>query len=162
MTKLEEFDEKNLIKNPFEFTLQIPVTELISNIEYIKDMEEGIIVPKGIVLERTKSIKLYYCEDCKDFVANLSDKAQRLYLHILYNLLHGKDWIQINSEYYMKKNGISSINTFKNAIKELMRYSFISPTEYKTVFWINPNLFFAGNRLKKYPNNIKIESVWEK
>jgi len=162
MNKLEVYDEKNLIKNPFEYSLQIPVTSMYSSNSLTKNMEDGVVVHKEILLEQTQSVKIYYCSDCKQYVANLSDKAQRLYLHILYTLKPNKDYIQINSEYYMKSNNIKSINTFKEALKELIRYNFIAPTEYKTVFWINPYLYFAGNRLTKYPNNIVKTKTWDK
>lgn len=162
MTKLETFDESRLIKNPFEYTLSIPVTEVICANELEKDPTDGIYINKRLYFEKTPSIKLYYCDDCRTFVYNLSDKAQRLYLYILYNLKSNKDYIQINKEHYMNKQGIKSLNTYKEAEKELIRYNFILNTEYKTVFWINPNMFFAGNRVKKYAKNINVVQTWEK
>lgn len=160
MNKLEEFDESRLIKNPFEFTLKIPVTQIYSDTDLTLD-EEGFYINKKIYLERTPSVKLYYCEDCKDMIYNLTVKGKTLFLYILYNLKKNKDYIQINQEHYMKKNSINSINTYKESIKELQRYNFIVATEYKTVFWTNPNLFFSGNRLTKYPNNIEVKHIWD-
>ncbi len=161
MNKLEQFDEKVLITNPFTYTLSLAVTEVISNINYKKDPEDGLIVNASFYQEKVSSTRIYHCEDCKAFVYNLSDKAQRLYLFILYNIKTGKDYIQINDESYMAKNSIKSINTFRGARDELIRYNFILPTVYKSVFWINPNMFFNGNRLKKYPKNIEVKQTWE-
>lgn len=161
MKQLEQFDEKNLVTNPFSYTLTLPVTEVISNINYTKDPEDGIITNSSFYQERFPSTRIYQTADFYEVVASLSPRAHSLLLYIIYKLLPGKDYIQINTEFYMSKNGISSINTYKEAKKELIRYSFIAPTEYKTVFWINPNMFFNGNRLKKYKDKIRVINTWE-
>lgn len=156
MNKKEIIDESRLIKNPYEYTLVIPVSKYTNPKEFIKQGEDGIVVNSSFYLERVQSAKLFYSTGAKEYVYNLSDKAQRLYLYILYNLLNNKDYVQINKENYMTKNGIKAENTYREALKELIRYNFLCLTEYKTVFWINPNLFFCGNRIKKYPSNIKV------
>ena len=161
MTKLPVFDESKLLVNPYQYTLELPVTQIVSGIKFKKDASDGVIVNDTFVIEKIPSIKLYKCTSCKSFIYGLSDRAQRLYLYIVYNLEANKDYIQINEENYMNKNGIKSVNTLKEAQKELLRYSFISPTEFKSVYLINPNLFFNGNRLKKYARNIKIIETWE-
>lgn len=161
MTKLEQFDEQELSANPFSFSMKLPVTEVISNLNYTKDPEDGVIYNKSFFIESTQSIKIYYCEECKDIVYNLTSAAQRMYLYILYNLKQGKDYIQLNQEHYMKKNDITSVNTFKKAILELIRYGFITNTHYKSIYYINPNMFFSGNRLKKFPKNMEVVKTWE-
>lgn len=162
MTKLETFDEEVLITNPFSYTLSLPVTEVISDLHYKKDPEDGLILNSSFYQEKINSVRIYHCEGSKQAVYNLSGCAQRLYLFILYNLKAGKDWFQINQEHYMSQNGIKSATTFKEARGELIRYNFIIPTIYKSVVWINPNLFFSGNRLKKYPSKIEVKQVWDK
>lgn len=160
MNKLEQFDETILKTNPFTFTLSLPVTKIISNVSYSRSPEDGMILNSVFYQEQIESTRVYHCK-AKEDVYKLSDKAIRLYMYILYNLKSGKDFIQINEEYYMKKNGIKSINTFKAAKMDLIQNNFILPTIYKTVFWTNPNMFFNGNRLKKYPHNLNIKSTWE-
>lgn len=161
MTKLEQIDESHLKVNPFSYTFKVPVNEIIKSDEFEKvedeEFSEGLILNKTYYAERMQSTKIYYCVDCKEGIYNLSDKAQRMYLYILYNLKRGKDWIQINREYYMSKNNVKSINTFNGALKELVSEGFIATTAYKSVFWINPNLFFSGNRLAKFPNAIEVK-----
>lgn len=162
MKPLEKFDPNNLITNPFTFTLRIPVTKVISNIDYTIDVEDGVFHNKAFYVDKTKKVTLYHCAYCKDNTIGLSDKALRLYTWIIMSIEPGMDYIQINQDYYMRKAGVKSINTYKDAVKELVRYSYIQATEYKTVFWINPNIFFSGNRLNKYPDNIVETNVWEK
>ena len=163
MTKKEEFKEEELGINPFIYTLVIPVTKVVSNVDFTFDGEEGIMHNKSFYVERTKKVSLYKCESCMDNIIGLSDKALRLYTWVLLHLIPGKDYIQLNQEYYMRKNNVKSINTYKSAITELSRYAFISQVPgYKSIYWINPNIYFSGNRLNKFPNNIEERATYEK
>lgn len=156
--KLEEFDESKLLNNPFTYSLVIPTTKVVSDkFRYIPpeaQNEEGAFIQDTFHIEQTQSVRMYYCPGCKTFVYNLSDKAQRLYLYILYNLERKKDYIQINREDYMKKNNVKSNTTYLAALEELIRYSFIGNTMYKTVYWTNPFLFSSSDRISKYPDRI--------
>lgn len=162
MNKIEQIDEDLLKVNPFSFSLKIPVTEIMKSGEFKKvedeELSEGVILNATYYVERTQSTKIYHCENCKQMIYDLSPKAQRMYLYVLYNLKRGKDWIQINKENYMTKNNITAKNTVNDAIKELTRFGFIAPTvEYKSAYWINPTLFFSGNRLNKFPSNKEVK-----
>jgi hypothetical protein len=70
-----------------------------------------------------------------------------------------RDWVQINREYFMSKYGVKSVNSFKDALKELQRYLIIVSTHYDTVYWVNPSFMFNGDRVKKYPNNLNVVST---
>jgi hypothetical protein len=59
----------------------------------------------------------------------------------------------------MQENKISSLNTYKDAIKELIKYGFVNSTTVQDVYWINPEFFFKGDRLKKYSSNVKKEDI---
>jgi len=159
--KQEEFKEENLKNNPFSFSLIIPVTKIISNVDYTMDVEDGVLHNKSFYIEKMKKTTIYHCDSCKANTLNLSDKALRLFTWILLSLEPGKDYIRINKELYMKKTDTKSINTFKEAVKELIRYAYITNTEYKTIYYINPNIFFSGNRLNKYPDRIVPKNNWE-
>ncbi len=160
--KLEIFDESKLVNNPFTYSLVIPTTRVNSDkFNYIPSEvigEEGTFVLDTFHIEKTQFVRMYYCSGCKQFVYNLSDKAQRLYLYILYNLDRKKDYIQINREDYMSKNNVKSNTTYLAALEELIRYSFIGNTIYKTVYWTNPFLFSSSDRLSKYPDRIQQKS----
>ena len=62
---------------------------------------------------------------------------------------------------FMEENHIKSVNTYKTGLEELIRYNLLCPTSEakKGYYWINPRLFFCGNRPNKYPNNIEIYST---
>lgn len=163
MKELEKIDEKLLNVNPFSFSLKIAVTEVLKSGEFEKveseELSEGVFLNKSYYIERLQSTKIYYCPECKDRIYGLSDKAQRMYLYILYNINRGKDWIQINKENYKTRNKIKSDTTVNEALKELMTEGFISATIYKSAFWINPTLFYSGNRLKKYPTTVDVKQT---
>ena len=157
--KLEEFDEKTLPPNPFVYSLEIPVTKMYSKDKFVFlpaeiEGETGTFIQSAFYTERTQSARLYYCTGCIDRVYNLSDKALRMFMYILYHLKRGKDYIQINKDDYMRKNNIKSRTTVLSAIEELLRYSFISSTKYNTVFYTNPWLFSSGDRVSKYPDKL--------
>jgi hypothetical protein len=160
MRKLEVIDESRLVNNPYVYTLQIPVTEVTLKDRY-KEGAHNIVVNDKLYIEKLPSTKIFLSKESKEIVYNLSDKAQRMYLYVLYNLNSNKDWIQINKEMYMAKNEIKSVNTYKDSISELIRYGFLTTTEYKTVFWINPHLFFSGNRIKKFKKHTIVVSSWD-
>lgn len=160
MNKVPEINESELTKNPFTYELSIEVTKIVKVDEFHQTVA-GVLVNKVLYAEKTRKVELYMHENSRDNVANLSDKGQRLYLHVLYTLKRSKDWVYINKEYYMKKNKVKSQTTFNSAIKELHRYQYIQPTHIKGVYWINPHRFFPGNRVTKYPDNLKVIGNWD-
>lgn len=162
MKKLQEIDESKLLLNPFVNNLHIEATKLTDTGKFVLD-ETGDPVQVSTLVEKRQNTKVFYCPGCKDMVYNLSPGAKSLYLYVLYNLDSGQDWVQINTEWYMTKNNIKSINTYKEAAKELCRYLFLSQTvDYKNVYWINPMLFFSGNRIVKYPDKVVIKGEFIK
>jgi len=160
MRKIPQIDESQLGTNPYLYELQIPVTEIVKDIDYEKT-EEGVLINKVLYAERTQKVTLYMHESSKSNVAGLSDKAQRLYLHILYSLTNKQDWFYLNKQDYMNKNKVKSQTTVNAAIGELHRYAFVQPTPVKGYYWVNPHRFFPGNRLEKYPDNKVVVTTWD-
>lgn len=162
MKKLQEIDESKMVLNPFLGTLQIEATKLTDSNIFIID-EDGIPVPASNLIEKQKFTKVYHCTGCKERVYNLSPSAKSLYLYLIYNVDANKEWLRINVDWYMKKNGVKSINTYKTAMRELCRYMFIHQSpDYKDVFWVNPELFFHGNRITRFPNNVIVKGEFSK
>lgn len=156
MRKLENFNEEDLAVNPFVVSLRIPVTKAEDHSKFKVKMEDGMRYPATYLIERTPHVRIFNAPHNKESIFNLSSKATRLFLYIIFTTKPNKDYVQLNQDDFKKKLGVSSDNTFLDAKKELIRYGFIASTQYKTVFWINPNIFFPGNRLVKYPTNIDV------
>lgn len=160
MRKQQQFDESQLGSNPFVQTLQIDVTEVIKNDTMNLDTD-GTWVHGTMYWEKMQKAEVYYCPGCSGHVAELSDRAQRLYLHIIYSLEPKKDYLRLNAQHYMNKNGIKSHTTYSNALNELIRYQFIVATHIKGVYWLNPLRFFPGSRISKYPDKKNIKQKWD-
>ncbi|WP_233826736.1 hypothetical protein [Dyadobacter sp. CY312] len=45
-----------------------------------------------------------------------------------------------------------SLNTYKEAVTELIKKCFLNKTTVRDVYWANPYLFFAGDRIRKFPS----------
>ena len=160
MRKQQNIDETMMAVNPFSYSLRVNVTELTEVIIRKELFSTAQTKETRITnIEYDSYTKIYYHAGIKDMIYKLSPQAKSVYLFILYNLDSGKDWIQLNRQWYMTKNEVKSINTFKEAIKELCRYCFIlQNVDYNDVYWINSQLFFQGNRITKYTNNIVVKN----
>lgn len=162
--KKPEVNELTLGISPFSHTFIIEATKVIESGQYmtIKD-EDGnsVTVPRESIRERQQTTKLYHCPGCKDIIYNLSPGSMKLWIYIIYNLEQGKDWIWINIARCRQKLDMKSINTYKTAIKELIRYSLIAGSAIDDVYWINPNLYFSGDRISKFEKNVIVKNTWD-
>ncbi len=156
--KLPEIDEAKLGTNPFINELVIEATKIQETGKFVQS-EEGIMVPAHQLVERQKYTKLYHYSGARDRVLNLSAGAMRMFLYIAYTMDGTKDWIRITPDTYNKKTEKGSLNTYKRAVEELIRYAYLTPTIYKYTYWINPSQLFTGNRINKYNDKVKIKAI---
>ena len=152
LTKSEDIGYNPMVNDEFI----ILVNKVVAKNSY-KIGNEGELIPVEVNMESEAFTKVYTKAEYRIYVANLSDCALRLWVHLVFECDSGEDVIKINTNRYMKENHIKSINTYKTAIKELHRYLFICPSVIKGVYWINPRLFFAGSRVNKYPKNVVVK-----
>lgn len=157
----EIIDESVLGTNPFSHELVVEVNKRLDSKAVIKDKETGDEIPAESLVERQKITKVYLSAALRDRAMNLSAGAQRMFIYILYDLDTNKDWVTIVPKDYEKRAKKGTLNVYKKAIDELVRYSYLTPTLYRYVYWINPALFFSGNRITKYKENVIIKSTWK-
>lgn len=150
-----KFEEKDLGENVFKDSFVIPVNERQFDKQYTLDKDGETLIPVIQDVEATPITKVFVTPERRKIVNFLSPKAKSFFLWLMYELDAGKDYTWINKDRYMKELEITSVNTIKDAIKELHRYALISPTVIKDVYWINPDFFFRGDRIRKYPKNVK-------
>jgi hypothetical protein len=144
--------EEELGINPSVGPLQIPVYELTSKLEFVKG-PYGKMEQKSILLESTPKTTLYITSAHRKLMSSLPTASKELLLWLLYELDSNKHSIWINKSFYMKECGIA-INTYKKALDGLIRLTYLTPTAVSNVYWINPALFFRGNRVNKYPDKL--------
>lgn len=152
--KKPKFDIKKLGVNPCTVSLVIPVNEIEFKDQYTK--EDGMLTNTTVEVEATPFAKLYVTAERRKLVSSLSTSAKELYLWIMYEVDASEDALWINRDRFMEENN-TSLNTYKKAIEELIRYAFVAYTVVKDVYWINPDFFFRGDRIKKYPKNIQLK-----
>ena len=135
------------------------INKITDGKSFVKDGETWL--PKEYDLEKENITKLYTKAENRLIISMLSSNAQRLYIWVAYELECGKDYLWVNKQRFMEENHIKSVNTYKTGLEELIRYNLLCPTSEakKGYYWINPRLFFCGNRPNKYPNNIEIYST---
>ena len=120
-----------------------------------KDKKGGEVI-EDVELEHERYAKLFLEGGKRKAVCSLSGSASKLFTWLMYELESAKDYIWINKVRCMEEIGVSSINTYKAALKEVVGSGLIAASLEPDVFWINPRLFFCGNRIKKYPNHVEV------
>lgn len=148
-------DDNKLGKNPLANDFEIKASQLVFKDSFKKDNNDWLHATN--IVEQDKSTKVYIKSEYRKIISNLTAGSKSLFLWLIYEADNNKDYIWINKTRYMEENSITSINTYKKAVNELVRYCVIYPMLGKrNVYWINPRLMFNGNRITKYPDNIKI------
>lgn len=143
-------------ENPFLENWKFPVSKADNWRRSTRD-ENGNKIPTPVFFEREPIASLFLDEHCEDKVRGLSSGAQRLLFHVLFTIDKNKDYIQLDPEEYLRKEGKKSIVAFKNARIELCNLGFLSAATTRGVYWINPARFFRGNRPNTFPNNRDVQ-----
>jgi|SRR5215217_2825040 len=148
------YNEAMLGVNPFLDNLVIEVSEVAYKNHYKKD-KDGDLIPMISEVESEKKCSLFVASEKRLRANKLSPRAKELYLWLLYEADNGKDYMWLNRVRYMKENDISSPTTYRSAINELISSGFVTRTVVGGVYWLNPALFFNGNRIIKFPSKVK-------
>ena len=156
--KLPEIDIEKLGVNPFSNELVVEATKIEESGKWIM-AEDGEMLPSHQLVERQKFTRIYHYDGARERWLNLSAGALRMMTYIIFTIDGSKDWIRIIPETYEKKTGKGSLNTYKRAVEELIRYGYLTPTIYKYTYWINPSQLFAGNRINKYEKRVVVKTI---
>lgn len=162
-----KFDEDEIGVSPFRTGFKITVfqnnsTSKSIDLEDLKVGEDTVTIgttttnEKVFLLESEHKTQVYTNSDSRKFIAALSLKAKSLYLWLIYDIEYSKEYVWINVVRYMKENNVSA-NTYRDSMKELVKKGIIYPIfELSNMFWVNPRLFFKGNRIKTFKEHLKI------
>lgn len=142
--------------NPFSNNLKIEVNRVTFEKQFSRD-KDGVWLPVEKELEIDKSCRIYINREKRLLVLCLSARAKDLLMWIIYETEVSCEWIWINKKRYMAEVGVSSVNTYKGALVELIKSGYILSSVVKDTFWINPALFFNGSRVAAFPNNVKVK-----
>lgn len=117
------------------------------------DMQEK---PNEYVYDAGLISKIFIDSEYRLISSGLKSYSQRLLIWILYELDNGKDWLWINKVRYMEENHLKDMRVYRNAIKDLVKYSFLAVSTITDVYWINPHMFFRGSRVEKYKDKLNV------
>lgn len=148
-------NEEDLGKNPYLKSLVIPVNKVSSEDRFKQDGNEWY--KSEYEYDAASCCKVFVDAQRRKDMAKLAPRSKDLLLWIIYEVKKGKDYLWINRERYMEESGISSLNTYRSAATELIKNGYISKTVVLGYFWINPDLIFSGNRIKAFPDNVKVK-----
>lgn len=146
----------NIVVNPFVTHLSINV-----NISTNYKKRENEFIEKAIELEADRYLKLFcYDSFARNLMKNLSPCSAKLMLWIMMELLPTEDVVRINKEKFKLESGIKSTTTVLQSIKDLIDLGVITGTSEKEIYWINPAIFFSGNRIRKYKDKATFNIIY--
>lgn len=147
-------DLKKYEKNPFIVDLNIPLIpkshsfvskdQAIININTGEVKEEVLLTGKRKYVDGEHFVKLFVKE--MEVLFDLSTAAQKVFTYMLSKIDY-KDLLHFDIDQCVKATGYRTKSTIFKAIAELCMHKFIAKTKYQYVYWINPKLFFKGDRL---------------
>lgn len=155
----DKLEKKFLGKNPFIKGLNINVNKIPIKNVYKSTGEkasDGSIIQEQVYskADAMPFTKYYISSELRKIRSLITPRGKELLLWIMDELEAGKDYVEVNRKRYMKELHIKSLNTYKTAVSDLVRYGIIALTLKQDVFWINPEFMFRGSRVRKYRDNI--------
>lgn len=145
----------DLGKNPFSNRLVIPVRKYRSRVQLVKN-KQGEVEGNVIAHEYTPSTKIYATASRREMVSHLSLRGKELLLWIMYEIKYGKDFIWINKTNFMDEVGMRDRHTYTAAVNDLIKSGFIAKSVRAGYYWVNPDILFKGDRMKKFPDKVEL------
>lgn len=114
------------------------------------DSKTGDVTGHGVFMiekpiEKNKFTKLY--EEGLRVIYGLSKTALKVFSYIAQSITPNKDFIFFDSDDCAKSLGFKQNLSINQGLSELIENKFIARTEKTYKFYINPNMFFNGDRL---------------
>lgn len=135
--------------NPFLVPLEVPI--FYKN-DYVGTASGGAILEsRPIEIEMKVSI---YPHQLIKLIPVLSASALKLLLCILPKLRYNKDYFELRPEDFIEITGFKKSMLYK-CLNELLAGGVLSKRASRIhTYWFNPALFFFGNRVVAFPENV--------
>lgn len=145
--------------NPYRGTFEIVVNLVKSSDKYKvwdKAMgEDAIYELANFEHEAVPYTKVFNDSRRRLAMVKLSPRTKDLYLWIIYEAEKNKEFLWINKVRYMEESEVTAINTYRGAVNELIKKGFMIRSTFMDTYWLNPDYFFNGDRVKKFPEEVK-------
>jgi len=155
------FDRKQLGLNPFSETLVIVAVNITEDkhLYEAKDLSDNMVVNVSerrqfcFTLEKQTYTKVFRSPEMRKKIVGLRGNSNKLFNWIVFEVKPADDYVVVNIDRCKEECGFNH-NTYLSCMKELIDVDIVARTPHNKVFWLNPQVFFCGNRIKKYPNNV--------
>ena len=155
------FSISDLGLNPFLNSLEIVVNKFSPDNQYTYDKTSGVTVRSEIDFDRQQSTRLYISRVFRLNAMKLNYSELRLFIWISYEMEQNKDYLWINVKRFLEESGMV-LNTYKSSVIGLCKKGYIyEVADIKDVYWVNPSVFFNGNRVRQFPDNVVVYSPKE-
>lgn len=126
----------------------------------IGDGDDSLDVGHAYLIEGEEYAKIFTTATNRKLLSNLSPRGVHLLMWLINKVIKKCDLIHIDRHSYMKESGISRQETYMNAIADLVMAKILYRYPlYTDLYFVNPHIFFKGNRLFKYRALLKPEKI---
>lgn len=109
------------------------------------EVEGSSLFAKRIKVDKAQFAKIYVNNLASWF--DLSKTGIRIFAYIVNTLKPNRDSFMMSYDDCMEYTGYKSKKSISDGVKELIDNSFIARGENQYIFFINPTVFFNGNRV---------------
>ena len=152
MIRLKEAKEYN--ENPFLRDLRIPIVPK-SNMYVSKDKnivniktgeidDDVLLTGKRRYVDGEQFVKIFVKE--MEVIFDLSKASQKVFAYMLSKVRYD-DLLILDIKECSERAGYKSKGPIFKSLAELIQKEFIAKTKNQFVYWINPKLFYKGDRL---------------
>ena len=151
--------EKHYEKNPYIKDL-VQTIEIDSKKSFVGkttqnviDLDTGELLPQEIFVlgekkfvDKTQFMKVY--QEGLSRIFGLTKAEEKVFYNYIYNILQkDKDWFMFNLIECKEKTNLKSKSSIYTALKGLTNKQLICKAEFAGKYFINPTVFFNGNRI---------------
>ena len=126
----------------------------------IGDGADSVDLKGVMLLEGQEYTKLFVGIETRALISSLSPRGSHLLLWLMLKVIRRHDLIWIDRKQYMLDSGISRSETCMSAIVDLVfSRVLVKAPQYSGLYFINPHIFFKGNRLQKYKSYLSPDNI---
>lgn len=168
---ISDYNDGDKDVNPFLVTATFKVLKGVSSKELLDegsfDKVDDMHVPKGGIRKGSVEYEYFFEQEkmcrvfqyhAKNVLKDLELQAVKLFLYLICHVSPNAQRIKIDEKKYMKQCGIKSLKTLYTAVNALKSKGVLIKSK-PSVYWINPAIFFNGDRIKNFPDNLVVVGI---
>lgn len=142
------------LENPYLEDLEFRAVEVIEVDRFVD--KDTVVVDKEYSYDLDRKVSLFQNKLNRMLFGSMTYSEMKLFLYICMVLKHNDTYVFINhrlvKEDLLDDKGFGNYS-LRGGIKKLISRNIIRETGVKDFYWINPKVFFAGNRVEVFKDN---------